>query len=46
MTCPMWTSGFYPGERATFGDYKEAVRACMIEVLENAGYPLEESEYE
>ena len=38
--------GFYPGERATFGDYKEAVRACMIEVLENAGYPLEESEYE
>jgi len=33
---------FYPGERATFGDYKSAIAECAVYLLESAGYPLDE----
>jgi hypothetical protein len=37
--------GFYPGERATFGVYKAAIADCVIALLEEAGYPLEDEDY-
>jgi hypothetical protein len=38
--------GFYPGERATFGDYRHAIAECALSVLESAGYPLGDEDYE
>lgn len=37
--------GFYPGERATFGVYKAAIADCVIALLEESGYPLEDEDY-
>jgi hypothetical protein len=38
-------AGFYPGKRATFGSYREAIAECALALLEASGYPLEEEDY-
>ena len=38
--------GFYPGEKATIGDYRNAIAECALAVLDEAGYPLSNEEYE
>lgn len=38
--------GFYPGERATFGDYRNAIAECALAVLDEAGYPFSDEDYD
>ena len=38
--------GFYPGERATFGDYRSAIAECALAVLDEAGYPFSDEDYD
>ena len=38
--------GFYPGEKATLDDYRNAIAECALAVLDEAGYPLGNEDYE